>query len=103
DTPMDLAFGPGGDLYVADRGNGVVRRIVAPIAAEPAPARLEVVSGDGQSAMLADRLAAPIVFRAHDGQGNPLVGASPFFSGSPDVAVVASIATDAQGQSLANV
>ncbi|MDX2170235.1 MAG: hypothetical protein SF182_24400 [Deltaproteobacteria bacterium] len=48
DTPYDLLFAPNGDLYVADTGNNVIRRI-------DASGVITTVIGDGQATFAGDR------------------------------------------------
>jgi sugar lactone lactonase YvrE len=70
DQPEDLEFGPEGDLYIADTGNHVVRRV------NLGTGRVERVAGTGESGFSGDlgpaadaRLSSPYGL-AFDGEGN---------------------------------
>jgi len=66
--PYDLRFAPGGDLYVADTGNNVIRRIdAAGIVTTVVGTGEPAYSGDGGPASLASLRRPSSVFFAPDG------------------------------------
>ena len=99
DSPSALAFGSNGDLYVADTGNNMVRRISGLGASARTAASVEAVSGDGQTALLAATLAAPLHFRVRDAQGHLLPGEQTrLVPGQPGVFARTPLPTDASGE-----
>lgn len=104
DEPVGLALRADGTLLVADGSSRAGVRAVWQIGGAPAPAiRLTSVSGDGQSAIVADALddplVDPLVVSVLDAADQPVPGVPVQFTGSEGVAVTTRpIASDRDGR-----
>ena len=66
---------------------------------------INLVSGSGQSALVGQAFAQPVIFFVHDSGNNPVQGASVTFSvsGSASISSPATVTTDAQGRAQATI
>lgn len=100
-TPAESPIAPALDALPVDS----TRETQMDPSAEPSsePARMTVVTGDGQTALAGDVLAAPIVIRVEDGDGEAVSNARVAFSvatGGGNVAPAEAL-TDARGRAAA--
>lgn len=88
-----IAVSEEGDVYYADAGLHLVRRLT-----RNTPQSLTIVSGNEQSVALSAVLAQPLVVRVNGRTGSPVPGATVHFT-SPDRGILlpASAVTNAQG------
>ena len=87
-----------GTYTVTARASGITQSVTFTATAttpvpQPRATTLEVVSGDGQSALVNQQLASPLVVRVKDQNDDPMSGVSVAFSVTPSATVSPSSAT----------
>jgi uncharacterized protein (TIGR03437 family) len=79
-NPFSVAVDAAGNVYVTDLFNDHVRLLTPEVVK---PASMSIVSGNGQSAMVGENLAAPLVLKIADSTGAGIPGVVVTFTVSP--------------------